>query len=51
MKLTIRQVRRLRRRYEQAGVEGLIHRLRGRPSNRRLPAALRQRVADLMTTT
>ena len=46
MKLTIRQVRRLRRRYEQAGAEGLVHRLRGRPSNRRLPAAPRQRVAD-----
>jgi transposase len=51
MDLTVRQVRRLRRRYEQAGAEGLVHRLRGRPSNRRLPAALRQRVADLMTTT
>lgn len=51
LKLTVRQVRRLRRRYEQAGAEGLVHRLRGRPSNRRLPAALRQRVAELMTTT
>jgi transposase len=51
IKLTVRQVRRLRRRYEQAGAEGLVHRLRGRPSNRRLLPALRQRVAELMTTT
>jgi len=51
LKLSVRQVRRLRRRYERAGLEGLVHRLRGRPSNRRLPAALRQRVATLMTTT
>ena len=51
MKLTVRQVRRLRRRFEQSGAAGLVHRLRGRPSNRRLPVALRQRVVDLMTTT
>jgi hypothetical protein len=29
----------------------LVHRLRGQPSNRHLPPALRQRVAALMTTT
>jgi len=48
LKLSVRQVRRLRRRYEQAGLRGLVHRLRGRPSNRRLPASLRERVQALM---
>ena len=51
LKLSVRQVRRLCRRYEQAGLRGLVHRLRGRPSNRRLSPTLRRRVAVLMTTT
>jgi hypothetical protein len=42
--LTVRQVRRLVRRIEVLGDGGLIHRLRGRPSNRGLPAELRQKV-------
>lgn len=50
LKLSVRQVRRLRRRYEQAGLKGLVHRLRGRPSNRRLGPSLRERVIALMTT-
>src|SRR5437660_4687717 len=44
LRLTVRQVRRLVRRIEASGDQGLIHRLRGRPSNRRLPAELRQKV-------
>jgi transposase len=44
LRLTTRQVRRLVRRLEEQGDQGLIHRLRGRPSNRRLPAELRQQV-------
>jgi len=44
LRLTTRQVRRLVRRIEVSGDQGLIHRLRGRPSNRRLPAELRQQV-------
>ena len=44
LRLTTRQVRRLVRRIEDSGDQGLIHRLRGRPSNRRLPAELRQQV-------
>mgnify|MGYP001614658001 FL=1 len=51
LRLSVRHVRRLRRRYEQAGLRGLVHRLRGRPSNRRLAAPVRQRVIALMTTT
>lgn len=35
--LTTRHVRRLVRRVEQAGDQGLIHRGRGKPSNRRIP--------------
>jgi transposase-like protein len=40
--LTDRQVRRLRRSYERDGPEGLVSKHRGRPSNRRLPCALRR---------
>jgi len=49
--LSDRQVRRLRRRFETEGAEGLLHRSRGRPSPRRLARRLRQRVAALLTTT
>ncbi|MDF0650497.1 MAG: helix-turn-helix domain-containing protein [Nitrospira sp.] len=35
--LTARQVRRLLRRVEQEGDQGLVHRARGKPSNRRIP--------------
>src|SRR3970040_3053056 len=49
--VTVRQVWRLKRRFESAGAEGLLHRSRGRPSLRRLAARLRQRVRQLLTTT
>ena len=42
--LSERQVRRLLARYQAEGDAGLVHRGRGRPSNRRLPEALRRRV-------
>lgn len=42
-----RQIRRLARRIEAEGDEGVIHRLRGKASNRRLEQATRQRVLDL----
>jgi transposase len=48
--ITVRQVRRLRRRFEQGGPAALAHGNRGRPSPRRLPAAVRQAVIRLMTT-
>jgi transposase-like protein len=44
LRLTTRQVRRLVRRIEALGDAGLIHRLRGRPSNRRMAEEFRQRV-------
>src|SRR5712692_3271712 len=49
--VTVRQVWRLKRRFEAEGAEGLLHRSRGRPSPRRLAARLRQRVSQLLRTT
>lgn len=45
--LTTRQVRRLMQRVRLEGEAGLVHRSRGRPSNRRYPAALQARVLRL----
>jgi transposase len=42
--LSERQARRILVRYRAEGDAGLVHRGRGRPSNRRLPEALRRRV-------
>lgn len=44
LRLSTRQVRRLVRRLQEAGDQGLIHHLRGRRSNRALPVELRQKV-------
>lgn len=48
--ITVRQFRRLKRRYETQGVAGLLHRLRGRPSPRALEIEVRDRVAELLQT-
>src|SRR4030095_11565490 len=48
--LSVRQVRRLRRRFEAGGAAALAHRSRGRPSPRRLSPAIRATVISLMTT-
>jgi transposase len=50
LRLSVRQVQRLKRRFQAAGVAGLVHCTRGRPSRRRLAPEVRQRVADLMRT-
>jgi transposase len=50
LRLSRRQVQRLKRRFRADGVAGLVHRTRGQPSCRRLAAALRERVATLMHT-
>jgi hypothetical protein len=42
--LSYRQTKRVWRRYQAQGDAGLVHRLRGRPSPRRKPAALRAQV-------
>jgi hypothetical protein len=47
MGLSVRQARRVWKRFREVGDAGLVHRLRGRPSNRRLGEDLRERVVKL----
>jgi transposase len=49
--LTPRHVKRLKARYRQAGAAALAHASRGRPSPRRIPEAVRQRILCLARTT
>lgn len=49
--ISLRHCKRLKRRYRQGGAAALAHVNRGRPSPRRLPAALRQRILRLARTT
>ena len=44
---SVRQVRRLIQRVRQEGARGILHRLRGRPSNRRHAERVRQRAVQL----
>ena len=46
LQITDRQVRRIRRRLEEEGDKGIVHRLRGRPSNNR-KASVRDAVVDI----
>lgn len=46
--VSVRQVRRQIRAFQEKGVEGLIHGNRGRISSRRLPEAIREQVSVLM---
>jgi transposase len=48
--VTDRQIRRLRRRVEQEGDQGLVHRGRGRPSNRRIPEGRKTKILRLYET-
>jgi transposase-like protein len=48
--LTDRQIRRLLRRVEQEGDRGLVHRGRGKPSNRRIPEKVKTHVLRLYET-
>jgi transposase len=50
IEVTPRQVKRLKARYRQGGAAALAHASRGRPSPRRLPAAVRQRILRLART-
>src|SRR5215510_9287777 len=50
LRLSKRQVQRLKRRYRKEGAAGLRHRLRGRPSTRGLPSATQQRVGEPLQT-
>ncbi len=49
--LSVRQFQRLKGRFRTGGPRALLHRARGQPSRRRLPAVLRQQVAALLRTT
>ena len=46
--ISVRQFRRLRRRFEAEGTPGLLHRSRGRRSPKRLSQRLRSRIAKLL---
>lgn len=46
LRLSVRQVRRMAKRVKAAGSRGLVHGLRGRPSNRRIEAEVKERVLD-----
>ena len=48
--ITVRHARRLKRRFEAGGAAALMHGNRGRPSPRRLSAAVRAAVGRFMTT-
>lgn len=49
--ISLRHCKRLKRRYGQGGAAALAHVNRGRPSPRRVPAALRQRILRLARST
>ena len=49
--LSVRQFKRLKARFRREGARGVVHRRRGQPSPRRCPAALREQIVRLMTTT
>ena len=46
--LTERQVRRILQRYRAEGDAGLIHRSRGKPSNRRIPPGVKEHALELL---
>jgi transposase len=49
--LTVRQIKRLKKRMREAGEAALAHANRGRPSHLRLPDVVRQRILQLARTT
>jgi len=49
--LTERQIRRIVKRIRQEGDKGISHAARGKPSNRKLPKKLKNRIVRLYTTT
>src|SRR5499427_7910824 len=51
VQLTVRQIQRLKRRFEAGGAPALRHRSRGQPSPQRLSGTLASQIAVLMTTT
>jgi hypothetical protein len=51
LRLSVRQFRRLKKRFRERGARGLLHGLRGRLGNGRLTPQAREQIAALMTTT
>ena len=49
--LSERQVRRIVKRIREEGDQGIVHRSRGKPSNRRLSSKLKERIIHLYRTT
>src|SRR5436190_872237 len=47
--VSLRQFKRMRRRFREEGVAGLGHRSRGRPSARRVATSIRERVLELLS--
>ena len=47
LRLSVRQVRRIKTRILEQGSQGVVHQGRGKASNRRLPEAIRRRVREL----
>ena len=47
LKLSTRQIRRLTERVKQEGLKGLIHRLRGKPSNQRHDESFKMKILNL----
>jgi len=48
LNLTTRQIRRLKKRVEEKGAQGLVHGHRGQPGNRALPSEEKQRIVYLL---
>jgi transposase len=48
LQLTVRQIRRLKKKIREQGIKGLIHGHRGNPSNRGVPGEERQRIINLL---
>ncbi len=46
--ISVRQVKRIWRAYREGGVEGLISKRRGKPSNNRLSEEVKQQALDLL---
>lgn len=46
--LSVRQLQRLKKVFREEGPKGLVHRSRGKPSNRKLPDEERERIAGLL---
>ena len=47
LSLSSRQIRRILKRVRREGDKGVIHKSRGRPSNRRIPDTIREKVLQL----